>query len=54
MKKYLLILFVLFAFTLKEQLSNVHLSFGSTGVVHPSNVNEGDMISFSFWMVIIR
>jgi hypothetical protein len=51
MKKYLLILFVLFAFTIKGQVSNVHLSFGSTGVVHPSNVNEGDMISFSFWMV---
>jgi hypothetical protein len=51
MKKYLLILFVLFAYTIKGQVSNVHLSFGSTGVVHPSNVNEGDMISFSFWMV---
>ena len=51
MKKYLLILFVLFAFTIKGQVSNVHLSFGSTGVVYPSNVDEGDMISFSFWMV---
>lgn len=51
MKKYLLILFVLAAFTIKGQVSNVHLSFGSTGVVYPSNVNEGDFISFSFWMV---
>ena len=51
MKKYLLILFVLAAFTIKAQVSNVHLSFGSTGVVYPSNVNEGDFISFSFWMV---
>jgi len=35
----------------KAQVANVHLSFGATEVVYPSNVNEGDMISFSFWMV---
>ena len=51
MKKYLLIVLVLGAFHLKAQVANVHLSFGTTGVVYPSNVNEGDMISFSFWMV---
>ena len=51
MKKYLLIVLVLGAFHLKAQVANVHLSFGTTGVVYPSNVNEGAMISFSFWMV---
>ena len=51
MKKYLLIVLVLGAFNLKAQVANVHLSFGTTGVVYPSNANEGDMISFSFWMV---
>ena len=51
MKKYLFIVLVLISFTIKAQVSNVHLSFGSTGVVYPANVNEGDMISFSFWMV---
>lgn len=51
MKKYLLILFVLAAFTIKAQVSNVHISFGTTGVVYPVNVNEGDFISFSFWLV---
>jgi len=53
MKKYLLILFILIAFNIKAQVSNVHMSFGSTGVVYPDNVNEGDFISFSFWMVNI-
>ena len=51
MKKYLLIVLVLGAFNLKAQVANVHLSFGTTGVVYPSNANEGDLISFSFWMV---
>jgi len=51
MKKYLLIVLVLGAFHLNAQVANVHLSFGTAGVVYPSNVNEGDMISFSFWMV---
>ena len=51
MKKYFLILFVLTAFTIKAQVSNVQMSFGSTGVVYPANVNEGDFVSFSFWMV---
>ena len=51
MKKYFLIVVVFVAFQVNAQVANVHLSFGSTGVVYPTHVNEEDLISFSFWMV---
>jgi len=52
MRKYLLILVATLSLMgAKAQVANVHLSFGSTGVVYPNQVNEGDLISFSFWMV---
>jgi len=51
MKKYFLITLVFVAFQVNAQVANVHLSFGAAEVLHPSQVNEDDMISYSFWMV---
>ena len=52
MKKQLLILLLaLGASPINAQVANVHLSFGESEVMHPANVSEDDMISYSFWMV---
>ena len=51
MKKYFLIALVFVAFQVNAQVANVHLSFGAAEVLHPSQVNEDDFISYSFWMV---
>jgi len=52
MKKHFLILVaILGLITAKAQVSNTHLSFGSSGVAHPQYVSPDEVISYSFWLV---
>lgn len=52
MKKYLfIVLFFLGTFQLSAQISNIHLSFGSSEVLHATDVEYGDIITYSFWLV---
>lgn len=50
-KQFLILAAAFFLISAKAQVSNVHLSFGATGVLHPDTVQFGDNLSFSFWLV---
>ncbi|MBT5858980.1 MAG: T9SS type A sorting domain-containing protein [Flavobacteriales bacterium] len=52
MKKHLLIFSFVFAFVLssKSQVSNIHLSFGESGVVYHDTTEFTQLVSFNFWI----